>query len=668
MLYHLTHRRSRLLRYLLSLCRKSGARIFPALGMLLCLAAMAAAQENRTVLYALTPASPRDTIAIATAIREAQQLAETLPDSARVLLKKSLYQSGQALYPDGIRKGLQAILPLLPEQEGEALLQRELWLCRHTAALEPALDVIYSGLGKIMQLWEQYDRAVNYYMMAIPMATRHHPEYLATVYNNYGGLLSLMPDSAINVQRSMYYLDKAEEIANRDHNLRILTCVYCNKAKLLRSQKRYDESLELSYRGLALAQQGQFSQWEMVLLNNIGDLYFNMGQPAKAIPYLERALKVEGQGIAPYYRNMAVFTLGEVYYSLKDMDKAKMYFSMSLELARKHGIVRDLIESNRKLAQICAQQGDFAGAFAHQVEYSRLSDSMRNHEVIRNVQQLEVKFRTSEQDRELLENKLQMEHQEQALHRKNMIIILSAAFALLAVLICLFLYNRFRQKRKLMLRDEEIKEMRALIRGEEQERIRLAQELHDGIGGMLAAVNMNMQAARKDNFDHKDELLDVMQMIEDTTDELRKTAHNLMPSALLRKNLGEALQYYCDTIGHKGGLYIDLHRHGDLEAINPAYVNMLFRIVQELIQNVIRHAAADHVIVSLEKEGDRIALMVEDNGRGFDTRNRGQGFGLENLNYRVRTLGGSLDIQSEPGVGTSIMVTFERKDVSLPAI
>ncbi|WP_118976216.1 tetratricopeptide repeat-containing sensor histidine kinase [Taibaiella koreensis] len=634
---------------------------------LLCLVADVAAQEGRPVLYALTPGKPEDTAAIAAHIARAQQITGTQPDSAIALLRVALYRSGQALYPAGIRKGLQAILPLLSGPEGEALLQRELWLCRHTVALEPALDVIYSGLGKLMQLREQYDKAGIHYLNAIPVAVKYHPDYLATVYNNYGALLSLLPDSVLNVQRSMYYLDKAQEIAGRDNNFRILTCVYCNKAKLLRSLKRYPESLELAYRALALAQREHFIQWEMVALNNIGDLYFNMGQPDKAIPYLERSLKIEGTGIAPYYRNMAVFTLGEVYYTLNDMERAKRYFSLSLDFAREFGISRDLIESNRKLAQIYAALGDYNKAFHHQVTYSHMSDSFRNHEVIQNVQQLEVKFRTSEKDRELLRNKLQMEHQEQALHRKNTIVALSVAFALLAALVCLFLYNRFRQKRKLMLRDEQIREMRALIQGEEQERIRLAQELHDGIGGMLAAVNMNMQAARKDEFSHKQELLDVMQMIEDTTDELRKTAHNLMPSALLRKNLGEALQYYCDTISHRSGFCIDLHRHGDLEAINPVYVNMLFRIVQELIQNVIRHAGADHVIVSLEKENDRISLMVEDNGRGFDTDNRGFGFGLENLEYRVRTLGGNLNIQSESGVGTCIMVTFARKDVTLSA-
>lgn len=635
-----------------------------SIGLLL-LSSAASGQEKPVVFYNLKPARPQDTVAIAARIRQGELLVPTRPDSAEAILRSALYQSGEALYPEGIRKGLQALLPLLPEPEAEAVLQRELWLCRYTAALEPALDVIYSGLGRQRQLRNEYDQAVSYYRMAIPLATRYHPPYLATIYSNYGSLLSLLPEGEGNLKRSLYYLDLAGDIAAKHNNYRIITCVYCNKAKLLRSQKRYKESLALSYKGLELAQREHFRQWELVLLNNIGDLYFNMGMPDKAIPYLERALTIQGQEIAPYFRNMAVFTLGEVYYAQKDMEKAKQYFSQSLATARQYDIARDLIESNRKLAAIYAATGDYARAFEHQQAYSRLNDSLRSQEVIQNVQQLEVRFHSSEKDRELLKNKLHMEHQEQALHRKNTLIILSVILVLLLALGCLFLYNRFRQKRKLLLRDEQIREMKALIKGEEQERIRLAQELHDGIGGMLAAVNMNMQAARKDNFDRRDELLDVMQMIEDTADEVRKTAHNLMPSALLRKNLKEALQYYCDTISRKGGFYIDLHMHGELSTISPTYTTVIFRIVQELIQNVIRHAAADHVIVSLEKEESRINLMVEDNGRGFEAGTRSTGFGLENLNYRVRTLGGNLDIQSQPGVGTCVMVTFEETEIRL---
>lgn len=621
------------------------------------------AQESYPGIYTPGFLRPADTVGILAIIRQGEGLSASAPDSAVILLRKALAESEQALYPAGIRKGLQVLLPLLDEAQKEIVLQHYLKLCELNKSLEPAIVVVYNALGKLRQLQDRYEDAGRYYMLSIPVAARYMPDYLATVYNNYGSLFSALPDSLMSYERSMYYLDKAEQIARKTNDLRIMTCVLCNKAKLYRNQKRYTESMDLLLQSLALAQQNHFHQWEMVALNNIGDLHFVMGHPEKAIPYLLKSLKMEGAGVAPYYRNMAVFTLGEVYASMGQKEKAAHYFSLSLAMAKEYGITRDLIEANKRLALINADKGDYASAFGHLLTYSRLNDSIRSSEIVHNVQQLEVKYRTSEKDRELLKNKLHMQHQEKSLSRKNTIIELSVALVLVLILIFMFVYNRFRQRQKLLKQEEQIREMKALIKGEEQERIRLAQELHDGIGGMLAAVNMNLQVAMRTDFKQKQELLDIMRMIEATTEEVRKTSHNLMPSALLRENLKEALQHYCD-ICHNGDLRIDLSTHGTLDTLNQIYITMIFRIVQELIQNVIRHAAASHVIVSLEREGDQICLMVEDNGKGFDSTKIPYGFGLENLSFRVKTLGGNLDIQSEPSVGTSITVSFIGKDIT----
>ncbi len=620
--------------------------------------------ENYTAVYNFAPEKNYDTLAIAAAIKQGERLLSTASDSAIKVLGTALKQSERIAYVAGMKKSLQLVLPLLTDEEKKNVLHRLVFVCTQSQSLEPVLAVVYNALAKTSQLQDHYELAGSYYMKAIPIAGKYSPEYLATLYNNYGAMLSSLPDSTADYERSIYYLDKADVIARQFNDLKIITCVLCNKAKLYRNQKRYAESMELSLRGLELAQRHHFTQWELVLLNNIGDIYFSMGKPKEAIPFLEQSLKVQGAGIDPYYRNMAIFTLGEVYYALKDDVKAEHYFMISLKAAEQFGIVRDLVEANRKLALIYAGRGDYARAYRHQFAYSHVNDSFRNKEVMSNVQQLEVKYRTSEKDRELLKNKLYMEHQEQSLHHKNTIITLSVGLVLLLVLMVLFGYNRFRQKQKLLIRDEEIREMRALIQGEERERIRLAQDLHDGIGGMLAAVNMNMQVARKADFAHKQELLGIMQMIEDTTEEVRKTSHNLMPSALLRENLKEALQHYCDNISSNGALAIELNTYGNLEQMQPTYITLLFRIVQELIQNVIRHAAASHVVVFLERTGDHISLLVEDNGKGFDAGQKTYGFGLENLSFRVKTLGGTLDIRSEPGVGTSVTVAFEWKDAA----
>jgi signal transduction histidine kinase len=600
-----------------------------------------------------------DSPAVLNSIERSNVLSLKNRDSAIALLQQAISRSEQMGFVTGIRKGLHVLLPLLDDAEKNKLLNHLRISCAAPGKLQGALAVVYNALAKVSQLKEQYELAGNYYMLAIPVAQQHMPDYLATIYNNYGSLLFSLPqDSITNSQKSLYYLDKAEQVARQFNDLKIITCVLCNKAKIYRNQHKYAESMRLARMGLQLARQHHFTQWEYVLLNNIGDLYYVMGEPAKAIPYLEEAINSSNQPVDPYYRNMATFTLGEVYYDMGNHNKAEHFFLEALAAAKQFGIGRDLMEANKKLARLYAERKDYAKAYDFQLAYTNINDSIRGRDVMDNVQKLEVKYRTSEKDKELLKSKLHIEQQAKSLHGKNTIIILSIALVLILILIFLIAYSRFKQKQKIQVRDEEIREMKALIQGEEKERIRLAQDLHDGIGGMLAAVNMNMNVAEKADFENKPELRRIMQMIEQTTDEVRKTSHNLMPSALLRSNLKEALLYYCDNINRNGSLYIDLHIHCDLDKINATYTTVLFRIVQELIQNILKHARATHAVVSLEHARDALNLIVEDNGTGFDLRQQTMGFGLENLSFRVKGLGGSLDIRSEANAGTSITVNL----------
>jgi len=356
---------------------------------------------------------------------------------------------------------------------------------------------------------------------------------------------------------------------------------------------------------------------------------------------------------------MVAVTLGEVYLSLGKYEKAIGYWLKALDIAERFNIGRDLINLNRKLALLYTQTGAYKQAMMHQLRYTEMKDSLMSREVEESVRAMELKYRTAEKDREILKHKLNSELQATQLRKKNTLIFIILSTALILLLTGGILYSRIRHKQKLFLREEQIREMKALIKGEEQERIRLAQDLHDGIGSMLAAVNMNMNVASKQHFQNPDELHKIMQMIRNTSEEVRKTAHNLMPSALLRKDLKEALAYYFDYINKDGGLCLDLHTDGISGQWSTSDITIVFRIVQELVQNTIKHASATHIIVSVEQIKQRLNLIVEDNGIGFDPAITPHGFGLEHLDFRVKALQGDLNIRSAPGSGTSVTINLD---------
>jgi signal transduction histidine kinase len=155
-----------------------------------------------------------------------------------------------------------------------------------------------------------------------------------------------------------------------------------------------------------------------------------------------------------------------------------------------------------------------------------------------------------------------------------------------------------------------------------------------------------------------------MSMLQDTTSEIRKTAHNLMPNVLLRHDLGEALRIYCEHINASNELTITLRLYGDLKQLDKSVELFLYRMSQELIQNIIKHANASQAVVELELRDDTMNIIVEDNGIGFEVNSSYSGFGLQNLQFRVQALQGTLSIESAKEIGTTIIIQFDLNKLS----
>src|SRR5690606_4014938 len=194
---------------------------------------------------------------------------------------------------------------------------------------------------------------------------------------------------------------------------------------------------------------------------------------------------------------------------------------------------------------------------------------------------------------------------------------------------------------------------------------RLARELHDGIGGMLTAMKMNLSTARRKapELTLNPSLTELMHMLEDTSSEVRKTAHNLMPDVLVQHALPEALMIFCNHI-HKE-LETELSCQGDFTQLDKATELMLYRMVQELMQNVLKHASATRASIELIIYEGKLLLTVEDNGIGFDANEENKGFGLQNLRYRVAALQGKISITSEKNSSTIVHLEFDLEKLKM---
>jgi two-component system NarL family sensor kinase len=270
----------------------------------------------------------------------------------------------------------------------------------------------------------------------------------------------------------------------------------------------------------------------------------------------------------------------------------------------------------------------------------------------------------------------QQQIQQLSLRQKNFFIY--GLVALLAFVTVLgFVYYRYvRQKQQLTEQDSQLKEQKikqleqekqlsavdGMLRGQEEERSRLARDLHDGLGGMLSGIKSSLTVMSGNQIVPEESALafgKVIDHLETSIQELRRVARNMMPEALVRFGLKDALQDYVDYLNHSGQ-HIDYQTFG-LEERPPQTTEIIvFRIVQELLNNVQKHANASQTLVQLIRDDKRFHLTVEDNGKGFDTSRlaQEQGIGWLSIQSRVDYLNGTLDVTSALGKGTTVNIEF----------
>jgi signal transduction histidine kinase len=251
-----------------------------------------------------------------------------------------------------------------------------------------------------------------------------------------------------------------------------------------------------------------------------------------------------------------------------------------------------------------------------------------------------------------------------------------------AFVVAVLLYLRMKAKKlaharqlKTIEQEKEIQLLQAVMQGEEKERGRIAKDLHDGVAGMLAAVKMHLGTLETEiqGLSEKKGYQKGISLLNETTYEVRKTAHNLMPEVLMKFGLEEALRRYCDNISNSSALAVQFDTLGDLPRYKVNFELSVYRIVQELLNNIIKHARATSAVVQLSHQEDILYITVEDNGVGFQTKQKKDGVGLASIESRIKAMNGNIVIEGDSGSGVSAYLEFEtsrvriNEDISLQA-
>lgn len=371
-----------------------------------------------------------------------------------------------------------------------------------------------------------------------------------------------------------------------------------------------------------------------------------------------------------------VFVIDEMLFakiksliSLKRFTEAKKILLDFLKDEEAMGFAGSRVEIFLGLSQSYAGLGQMTEAYHWLWKYSNLNDSLYNSKIINDLHALEAKFQNTEKEKKIAQ--LEAEKKEALLKEKNqkltnLMLGIISAFLLLFTIILVFYYrnNRRLLKQKEINHQQQLKEIKqqhqlkftqAMLEGEERERQRVARDLHDGLGGLLAGIKIKLSSQVKTGnnpgFDR------VILQLDQSIAELRRIARNMMPESLLKSGLEEAINDLCESLTSDEAK-IEFQAYGIQKNIPIATQANIYRIVQEILSNAIRHAQASQIILQCSQNEDVFLITIEDNGTGFDISKiqDAPGIGFSNVKNRVKYLEGKLDIDSRHNEGTTINI------------
>ena len=471
----------------------------------------------------------------------------------------------------------------------------------------------YEKLSKLNSLNNNEEEAIKNLNQALILANKNKFE------NRVAAILDL---------KSMSFLALAKRIENRDKKQSFLDSSFVNSQKSLLISETRKDSIELP-----------------VVLNNSALIYEVKGEYELMYKNAMRALLIEkGRRNLDGYA-LSYTSLAKADAFLNRYDEAKLFLDSSFFYAKKYDDIEDLNLFYDAGIIVSKQINDCTTAYDFLLLKNTLNDSLLNVDSKNKINELEIKFDTNNKEKTIL---LQNEKLKQ---RSNLIIFISL-IAFLIGIISYLLFSRFKNKKNKQLIEQENEASLKIIQSEQTERMRIARELHDGIGQKLTVLKMYASVNEIENKKQID-------LLDSTISEVRGISHNLMPE-IINLGLVPAVKDLCSKINEVGTIQCVFNYEETQPLKFATNIELsIYRIVQEVFNNMIKHANAKQILVSFVVTGNNLRINIADDGVGFDTQKiyTSSGIGWSNIITRAKIINANLDVNSN-SKGTNIVLNI----------
>ena len=556
---------------------------------------------------------------------------------------------------------------------------------------------------KIYHAKNDYKNALDYCLKSIKVAEQNNNKFqkatsYRAIFNLYHNLN--MNDSA--VKYAIYSIKLTTEIGDTAN----IATNYGNLCWLYMDLNQYGKAIVYGLKGVEAGERYVDTVGLLISINNLALCYVRTGKNDEAIVLFKKQFEIGKRVNRVRSIRNALVNLAFAYYStgdaaalekttaslneynsqdadLDNKNKCLQYITNAynyvyqkkfqlaeeqllagMKIAEKDSLIDQLLSIYITLSKVKFAQHSFVSGNFYELKWDELNQTTNEKQLSEYAAELEKKYETEKKN-------TQLKLQKAEIQRKNIFNYILIGSAATILIISLLSFNTYKHKQKLQQQrindletEKQLTATEAVLKGEEQERTRIAKDLHDGLGGMLSGIkysfnnmkgNLIMTPENHQAFERS------MDMLDSSIKEMRRVAHNMMPEALVKFGLDTALKDFCNDINKSGALQVSYQSIGLEDAtFEQTTAITVYRIVQELINNAMKHAAAKTAIVQVTKSDHQLTVTVEDDGRGFDTSiiKRTEGIGWTNIQNRVDFLKGKLDVNSEPGKGTSILIDF----------
>jgi len=503
---------------------------------------------------------------------------------------------------------------------------------------------LHNNLGGDYYKIGDYDQAINHFTQAAQMLEEAGSPAVASVY---GGMAEVY-EALKQPEKAFEYDKKAIAVAEKSGNKSSIAKRYVNYIGRFVNQRNYVRAEELLNKIQPLVLELQEAIPLVFYYQNRGYVYQNKKQFNEAIAAFRQAYEYSRKNDDKYQQLSLLYPLADCLMDAGKMSEAQINLDTMLVQSYMYQMRFARLNAYSSFAKWYTLSGDYKTANEYLVKKMGLADSINSDEVKEKVALMETRFKVQGKDKEIKFLQNEKSIQQLKIIQKNTLNYILAGGALALVLILLLFFRSYRQKQKLQQQrineletEKKLMATEAVLKGEEQERTRLAKDLHDGLGGMLSGIKYSLNTMKgnlimtPDNAQAFERSLD---MLDSSIKEMRRVAHNMMPEALVKFGLDTALKDYCNDINQTGALQVT-YQSIDLAGsfVEQTTGITIYRIVQELINNILKHAATKTAIVQVSRSGNELSVTVEDTGKGFDLDilKQGRGMGWSNIQNRV---------------------------------